>query len=84
MDMFEDINDPDNELIDLIDAINPNREYNIKPRIDHFNYWNDVEFFNRFRFSKDTVTFLLNLIDGDLQNRTERLVPTYLVFFNPY
>jgi len=74
MDIFEDydlINDPELELIDIIDEINPERDYNLRERIDHFNKWNDEEFFNRFRLSKQTVTVLLAQIEANLRNRTE-------------
>jgi len=33
-----------------------------KPRPDHFTYWSYDEFFDRFRLSKNTVYFLVNLI----------------------
>lgn len=69
---FDILNDPDGDLIDLIEDINPERTYNLRPRIDHFNYWNDAEFFNRFRLSKATVTVLLHNIDESLRNLTER------------
>lgn len=69
---FNLINDPDGELIDLIENVNPEREYNIRPRTDHLNYWNDTEFFNRFRLTKATVVLILHEIEDDLRNRTER------------
>lgn len=74
MDIFEDfdlINDPDMELVEDGD---PNREYVIRPRIDHFTHWNDSEFFNRFRLSKPTVEFILQNIVEEIQNPTNRYV----------
>lgn len=77
MDIFEDFelllgHDIDGELIDLVNNINPEREYNLRPRINHFIHWNDMEFYNRFRLSKATVTLILGQINDVLSNRTQR------------
>lgn len=70
-DDFELFNDPDADD-DLIEHVNYERAYNVRARIDHYNHWNDSEFFNRFRLSKATVTLILNEINENLRNRTER------------
>lgn len=33
----------------------PRRQRIFRPRIDHFTWWRDDEFFDRFRLSKNTV-----------------------------
>lgn len=79
MDILDDLEmygDVDVGLINDVEALNRQQEYNVRPRRDHFDEWNDVEFFNRFRLSKQTVTLLLNHLEQALQNRTERLVGT--------
>lgn len=59
-------------LIDELDEIYPERDYILRSRIDHLTYWNDEEFFQRFRLSKQAVQFVLELIEDHLQHRTIR------------
>lgn len=57
---FEDFfEDDDDEIIDFLNNI---RTYTVRERPIHFNEWNNREFFDRFRFSKDTVQMILNQI----------------------
>lgn len=35
---FDQVNVPDFDLINIIEDINPEREYNLRPRTKHFNY----------------------------------------------
>lgn len=72
MDLWDDMdyyNDPEAEMIELI---NQERTYIVRERIEHINHWNDVEFFNRFRFSKGTVRLIHDHLEENLQNRTGR------------
>lgn len=71
MDIFEDLELLYDPVLELIDDVIPDRGYGLRPRTDHFNKWNDDEFYNRFRLSKPTVEFILQQIGRDLQNRTE-------------
>ncbi|CAI6357920.1 unnamed protein product [Macrosiphum euphorbiae] len=40
-------------------------------RKHHFTYWRDDEFFNRFRLSKNTVRFIVDLIGDRICSRTD-------------
>lgn len=66
---FDIVNDID--LVNIIEEQMPG-EYHLRERIDHFNYWDDVEFFNRFRLSKQSVLVVLNEIEGQIANPTDR------------
>jgi hypothetical protein len=44
----------------------------VKPRIQHFDVLDDVEFFVRFRLSKPTVLGLLVRIENRLEHKTDR------------
>lgn len=58
---------------DLVEIVNNEfRDYNVRERINHFNYWGPSEFVDRFRLSKETVQILLNLIQNRIQNPTNR------------
>lgn len=66
MEDFEIIFDDEDDFYDEI------RDYNVRRRNEHFESWNDNEFFDRFRLSKTTVEGILNLIQNDVKNRTNR------------
>lgn len=42
----------------------------IRDRVDHFEIWNELEFFNRFRMTKNTASIVLELIQYTIQSRT--------------
>ncbi|KAG5885132.1 hypothetical protein JTB14_031988 [Gonioctena quinquepunctata] len=69
LDIFYDV---DGDLMDIADTINPERTYNLRVRIVHFNYWYDSELFNKFCLSKSTVMLIFDQIEESLQNRTEK------------
>lgn len=63
------------ELLEIeeLDALYVERRpYILRERPDHYVNWNDSEFFNRFRFSKATVTEIVNLLQMQLSHPTER------------
>ncbi|KAK4883042.1 hypothetical protein RN001_006361 [Aquatica leii] len=61
------------EEIEVINDINPDRrQYTINERINHFEIWDDLEFFRRFRLKKGTVERLLQQIEHDLIHPTNR------------
>jgi hypothetical protein len=39
-------------------------------RKGHFHHWDDQEFYNRYRLSKESVVILLEQIDGKIRNAT--------------
>lgn len=66
----EENDDENGELIE-IDVIE-RRGYRLFPRIDYIDYWNDVEFFQRFRLRKTTVVPVLSMIQLKLPNNSNR------------
>lgn len=75
--MYEDFNEIDDileiEEAEIINIINPEyRQYIVRERPDHLNIWNDSEFFNRFRLSKETVLAILELIEEEIRHKTNR------------
>lgn len=65
---FEDLfEDDDEEIIMYI-----NRPYTVRIRPNYFNIWNDLEFINRFRLSKEIVNNLLLQITHEIEHKTER------------
>lgn len=54
-------------LIDFVE--NPPRKYKVQSRIDPFEIYDDLEFQQRYRLSKQLVWTLYELIDG--QNTLE-------------
>lgn len=48
------------------------RQYNLYERMDHFNKWDDIDFFRRFRLRKETVANILDLIRPKLENKSQR------------
>lgn len=61
-DLFED---DDEEIIEFLDNM---RTYTIRERMDHLDEWNNQEFFNRFRFSKNIVLHIIHQIRHLLPN----------------
>lgn len=64
---LEPIFDNDEELVLYIQNI---RTYTIKERKNHMTIWNDQEFFDRFRFSKNIITNVIlpqivNMLQSD-------------------
>lgn len=81
---FEDIIDDEIDEDDFIDlAINvafPRRAKVFRERPDHFQVWRDDEFLHRFRLKKDTVKFILNMVETRFTSPTNRSVSKYLLF----
>ncbi|KAJ8929608.1 hypothetical protein NQ314_017685 [Rhamnusium bicolor] len=77
MDIFEDIDDIlfNIDLEELVEAVYPNREYNVRHRPDHMNMWDDNEFFKRFRLSKQTVAKLLTRNKRTIITRNQPISP---------
>ena len=48
------------------------REQIVRDRLNHMTLYNDADFINRFRRSKDAVLNILNDIDDDLNNGIQR------------
>lgn len=49
----------------------PRQRRIFRPRTDHFSWWRDDEFFDRFRLSKNTVRFIIDLIGDRICSRTD-------------
>ncbi|XP_049699813.2 putative nuclease HARBI1 [Helicoverpa armigera] len=75
MDIFDNIDDLAIEEETLINEyINPpeRKERIIRPRPDHFRIWDSKEFHRRFRLRKESVQYLLSLIENKIKHQTER------------
>lgn len=64
-----DFDDDEFDHLALISAF-PRRQQIFRPRIDQFTAWREDKFFNRFRLSKNTVRFLVDLIGDKIKSRT--------------
>jgi len=49
----------------------PMRQRIFRPRTDHFTWWRDDEFFDRFRLSKSTVRYIVDMISDRICSRTD-------------
>lgn len=65
-----DFEDEEFENLALLLAY-PRQQRIFRHRTDHFTWWRDDEFFDRFRLSKDTVRFIVNLIEDRICSRTD-------------
>lgn len=52
------------DFLENINDENTTRKYTVFPRVDPFIRYNDNDFRNRFRMSKECVHQLFNLLDG--------------------
>lgn len=66
-DYIDDWNE-DLEIIDLERHAQNNRSYRQFIRVNYMEMWNDGEFFQRFRMSKESIVYVLSLIEPQLQN----------------
>jgi len=48
------------------------RPYTVRTRVDHFSTWDELDFKNRFRLSKETVLMILNMIGPTISSNTDR------------
>jgi hypothetical protein len=65
--------DDEQENLNWLELLQPPRRPRVvKPRIQHFDVLDDVEFFVRFRLSKPTVLGLLVRIENRLEHKTDR------------
>lgn len=70
-DSYSSLDDEDLFDLALIIAF-PRRSKIIRPRINHFEKWLDQKFIDRFRLSKDTTLFVLDLIKDHISHPTIR------------
>ncbi|XP_031333815.1 putative nuclease HARBI1 [Photinus pyralis] len=63
--------DSDEELVNYVNILY-RRPYVVRQRPDHLQFWDDVDFINRFRLSKETVQELLVNIENIIRFPTNR------------
>jgi hypothetical protein len=63
--LTDDESDEDDEIMANI-ALGGRAQRRIRPRPNHFDSWNDEEFFVRFRLTKPTVLHLFGLIEDQI------------------
>lgn len=80
---FEDDTDFEDEEFENLAVliVFPRRQKIFRTRINHFASWRDDEFFDRFRLSKSTVRFIVDLIGDHLKSRTDWYVNMLLLFY---
>jgi hypothetical protein len=78
LEVLDDINDEDFEIL-LPRTRGPTK---IRDRIDHFEKWDEMEFFERFRMHKRTANVVLEIIQDSISSRTmkNRAIPPSLKF----
>ncbi|XP_064472453.1 putative nuclease HARBI1 [Ornithodoros turicata] len=54
--------------VDEIDAFQSNFTRTVRDRLDPFRTWGERVFRHRYRFTKDTVRFIIEMVRPDLQN----------------
>lgn len=73
--------DSDHSLFELAELVGfPRKAKVIRDRPDHFQTWRDHEFLQRFRLSKNTVKFILDVIETKISSPTNRFVITNFVY----
>lgn len=70
LNIFEDLLSDDEEIVNVIER--PRRPRMFRQRRDHFHEWNDMEFINRFRISKDSTLSVLDQIQLQIAHPTNR------------
>ncbi|KAE9545612.1 hypothetical protein AGLY_001155 [Aphis glycines] len=48
------------------------RPYTVRTKVDHFSTWDELDFKNRFRLSKETVLMILNMIGPTISSNADR------------
>lgn len=70
VEIFQDLLSDDEEIVEVVER--PRRPKVYRNRIDHFNQWDNKEFLNRFRITKESVTQVLGHIEGLIAHPTNR------------
>ncbi|KAF6211959.1 hypothetical protein GE061_012476 [Apolygus lucorum] len=61
----------DEDFQQLLEVVVPRRRIE-RERVDHFNIWDDTDFFATFQLTKEGISVILDLIENSLLFRTER------------
>lgn len=69
-DVFEEILMNDGEDLAVF-VERPLQQRIFRERPDHFQIWDNTEFLNRFRLSRETVQYLLHQIEGVITHHTK-------------
>lgn len=69
-DQYDDYDHEDEEDNDLL--LEVRKSYRQFSRIDVMTMWNEAEFFQRFRMSKHTISYVLSLIEVKLAPTAKR------------
>jgi hypothetical protein len=77
--MFDDLlsssDDEDGEMLEFLEFVDnnniqPRRPRRMRPRPDHMTEWDEKDFVLRFRLKKANVISLLEMINQELETRT--------------
>jgi hypothetical protein len=71
MNQLFDISSDDEDIIDFVEHLErPRKRRRYQERKNHLDYWDDQEFYNRFRFSKPSVRRILEKIEEAIKSPT--------------
>lgn len=70
MEVFEGLSDDDEYFYNFVEY--QRRPQIVRQRFNPFEEYDDKDFFIRFRLSKATVLYILELIEGALEHPTDR------------
>lgn len=69
----DDENEAEDDFVQLAEFVAFSRQKKmIRKQPDHFQIWRDDEFLHRFRLKKDTVKFILYMIESKITSQTTR------------
>ncbi|GLV46575.1 uncharacterized protein CBL_20880, partial [Carabus blaptoides fortunei] len=71
-DINEVLTDSEDEINFVYNIHEPRRAKILRERKNHFEEWDEIDFLNRFRLSKDTVRRVLEQIKNAISNPTNR------------
>lgn len=70
MNLYEIINDDDQEIVNLMDY--QRHVYTIHLRVNHMTIWDDQDFRAKFKISKDVVFLVLGFINNQISLQSGR------------
>lgn len=60
------------DAIDVIDGIRQRRPRRIRERVDFFQINDDIDLVSRFRFRRNDIDFIVNIIEDDIRHNTDK------------
>ena len=67
-----EVSDEDESILRYVRQMKRRKDRVVRPRPNHFAIWDENEFINRFRLSKETVHMIIQQIQDTIRSPTER------------